>query len=168
MLHRRLFALGMLTVLVASGGCGGMDYDPDEFDSQYPDLTFALRIQDPDGNAIGSVRVWVDGERDYWWSEADYEALGSVFPSSWRGYMVNWVNKNYQILSPIGSGPTRFDLAVRKTGWTEAVTVVQIDETNAQHYFVRDVLTLYPAGGGPANPPLQYAEVVEGPAPPLE
>ena len=92
MVQRRLVPLSVLTVLLAFSGCGGMGYDSGEFDSRYPDLTFALRIQDPDGNAIGSVRVWVDGERDYCWSEPEYEPLGSVFPAAWRGFLANWIS----------------------------------------------------------------------------
>lgn len=153
----------MLTLVWALGGCGGMGYDAEEFDSQYPDLTFALRVEDPDGKPIGGARVFVDGERDDWWTESEFESVGSGFSAAWRGFETNWIRENYQIYSAIGSGKLRFDVAVRKAGWTDAVIIVQIEELTAQRYHVRGVLTMYPAGGGPADPPLQYAEVVEAP-----
>lgn len=143
-------------------GCGGgfAPGDPD-----YPEetrLTLALRAQDPDGNPIANARVYVDGDRDDWLTEEAFEPLDTEFPQQWRGWLANWVDNTRAIFDPTPGEPIHFDIAVRKTGWGEGVTVVHIASASARHYYARDTITLYP-GGADGNPAVEYAEVFPAP-----
>lgn len=161
---RRLALITLiLLALVLAGGCGG-GFDFADFETEYPEISFVLRIQDPDGNAIGNARLWVDGDRDDWLSEAFYWTIGVGFPQAWAGFQANWIREDYQIYQRIGDGGLRFGVTATKSGWSDASTVIDIPDLTAQQYFARDTLTMYPVGDEPpVNPPARFAEVVEAP-----
>jgi len=154
-----LWAIAIVGIVVALGGCAGMGFEEIKI-PDFPQLTLILRVQDPAGDPIGNARVFVDGHWDEWTTNGFFEPLGADFPAAWVGFPANWVSEEYQITDPIGSGPARFDIAVRKVGWTSDLTIVELADTNAHRYFVRDTMTLYPEGGGPQPPVLHYAEVI--------
>lgn len=164
----RMFITGVLTLVVLSilTGCGGMDYGPDSPGyPQYRQLTLILAVQDPDGQPIANARVYVDGERDEWTTEDTFERLGPGFPHAWQDLLANWSSDFYQLIEDTPSDHVRFDLAVRKVGWGEDVSIVEIDDPTADHVFVRDVMTLYPGGSG-TSPEPHYAEVIYASATP--
>ncbi|MEN6544591.1 MAG: hypothetical protein ABFE07_00960 [Armatimonadia bacterium] len=148
----------LLGILVLLSGCGG-SYAPG--DPNYPDyrtLTLGLRVQDPDGNPIANARVFVDGDRYDWPTQETFEPLGTDFPAAWQGWLANW-SSSTDFFEDTPGEPIHFDIAVRKTGWGEGVSIVHIESPTSQYYVVRAVITLYP-GGADGDPEPQYAEVL--------
>jgi len=157
-----------LALALALSGCGSafVDPGPDPGTLHERGLTLILRVQDADGSAIGNAQVFVDGRRDDWRTDSDFSPLGAGFPTSWQDFLVNWVSDAWAVYDDGIPTTHHFDLAVRKVGWTEDVSIVNIPDSNADHFFVRDVMILYPEGSGGAPPDLHYAEVLAdyGPA----
>ncbi|MEN6305586.1 MAG: hypothetical protein ABFD96_22880 [Armatimonadia bacterium] len=154
----------LLGILVLLSGCGG-SYGPG--DSNYPDyrtLTLALRVQDPDGNPIANARVFVDGDRYDWPTQETFEPLGTDFPAAWQGWLANW-SSSTDFFEDTPGEPIHFDIAVRKTGWGEGVSIVHIESPTSRYYVVRDTITLYP-GGTNGSPEPQYAEFLPSPTGP--
>ena len=116
-------------------------------------------MQDPDGNPVAHARVFVDGERDDWLTEEGFEPLGTDVPVAWQGWLANWVSDTYDIIEDTPGEAVHFDIAARKTGWGEGVSIVQIDAPTADEYFVRATITLYPGGVG-SDPQPHYAEIL--------
>ncbi|MBU0607984.1 MAG: hypothetical protein KKI08_08845 [Armatimonadetes bacterium] len=151
--------LAVLTVPLLAG-CAGLGPEfvlPPELR-----LTLILRVQDLTGAPIGNVRVFVDGEPAEWRTDDTFEPLGVGFPEAWQSFEVNWVSESYAIFLEGAVAPVNMDLAVRKVGWTDDLSLVRINDLSPEHLFVRDTMTLYPAGSGP-EPVLHYAEIVAGP-----
>lgn len=127
-------------------------------------LSLILRVQDADGNPIGDARVLVDGSRDDLFTDPDFWALGAGFPEAWQGFLANWFSDRWALYDdtvPARGG--RVELVVRKVGWTDGLTIAVIPDSPPEHFWVRDVITLYPTGSvGPAPNP-QYAEVLADP-----
>jgi hypothetical protein len=150
-----------LALIIALSGCGGTSMDEIMGDLREQRLVLILRVQDPDGNPIGNAQVFVDGRRDDWRTDSEFLPLGEDFPAAWQDFLCNWVSEGWSMYyedgDPLGG---RLDLAVRKVGWDEGLTIVLIPDTDVDRFFVRDTITLYPegSGGNPPNP--QYAEVL--------
>lgn len=146
-------------LLMGAGGCGGsLSYNL----PGYAQLTIILRVQDVEGNPIGNARVYVDGERDEWTTASEFWPLsGTEYPLAWQGFLHNWLSEAYSL--PQTQQPVRFDIAVRKMGWSTDLSLVQMPDVTAEHYFIRDVMTLYPEGAAPQPPVIHQAEVLAAP-----
>jgi hypothetical protein len=159
--------LSLLTAMLAAlSGCGGGATDVDDGlgDLREQRLTLILRVQDADDNPIGNAQVFVDGRRDDWRTDSEFSRLGEGFPPAWQDFLCNWVSEGWSMYyepgDPLGG---RLDLAVRKVGWDEGLTIVIIPDTDVNRFFVRDTITLYPEGSGQNPPEPQYAEVLADP-----
>lgn len=154
-----LTLIGLSGLVIMLGGCGGMATDTTIPDVGERRMFLALRVQDAAGNPIGGVRVFVDGRRDEFRTEWQFEPLGSGWPASWQGWQANWTSQQWSLYGP--REPERLDIAVSKVGWTEDVTVVDIEDPSFDQYFIRDTMTLFPESSGQTAPPHE-AEVVGG------
>ena len=155
-----------IALLAFLTGCGGgADFGPGDPDNpNYRTLTLCLRVQDPDGNPIANARVYVDGHRFDWPTQETLEPLGSDFPVAWQGWLANW-SSSTDVFEDTPGEPIHFDIAVRKTGWGEGVSIVHIEAPTGLYYVVRDTVTLYP-GGTNGSPEPQYAEFLPSPTGP--
>jgi hypothetical protein len=163
-LRTRVLPIALMLVLsVLLGGCAG-SVDIPGTDLLEIGLSMVLRVQDAAGNAIGDARIYVDGSRDNLFTDPDFWGLGAGFPAGWQGFQANWFSDRWSLY---GDDPSqrggRVELVVRKLGWTSGLTIAIIPDSPDEHFWVRDVITLFPEGSVGPDPNPQYAEVLAGP-----
>jgi hypothetical protein len=151
-------ALQLGAVLLASvfafGGCGSTYLDDDNGynpgDDGYPlyvNMTLVWKVIDPDGYPIGGVTMWLDGAESMYLTDPEFTPLGNNYPYNWRGWLCNWISDEYRAVINYHGDSDSFELRATKPGWTDASTILEVNEYDYPEVFIRGTLVMYPIDG---------------------